>query len=85
MGHRSRRAWAGRSPLTAAMIAVAMAGCTMVGPDFTPPAAPSTARYTLSDETKMGEGATGPKVSSGSWMRKGLPSIDSLTSKRPVS
>ena len=32
----------GRAPLIVTMLALAMAGCTTVGPDFKPPPAPSS-------------------------------------------
>jgi outer membrane protein TolC len=51
-------------PLIAVLLAVGASGCAAVGPDFTPPAAPSTARYTSPGEAprpKVDAGPAAPK------------------------
>ena len=45
----------------AALLIAALSGCT-VGPDFTPPVAPSTVRYVPTAETSTGETVAGPAV-----------------------
>jgi NodT family efflux transporter outer membrane factor (OMF) lipoprotein len=45
--------------MLAAILAAALSACT-VGPDFTPPAAPSTTGYTSPSEAPVREGAAGP-------------------------
>jgi len=49
------------APTFAAILAAVSSGCT-VGPDFKPPATPSTTRYTSPDETKTPDGHAGAAV-----------------------
>jgi NodT family efflux transporter outer membrane factor (OMF) lipoprotein len=75
-------------PIAAAMLAVVSSGCT-VGPDFTPPKEPSTARYTSPDEAPLAEGDAGPtapkqtvalgeKVTAEWWTLFRSPDLDGL-------
>jgi NodT family efflux transporter outer membrane factor (OMF) lipoprotein len=70
------------------LLLLLLSGCT-VGPDFKPPAAPSTARYTAPDETRVGEAdarsgssaqtlAVGEKVAVDWWTLFQSPDLDSV-------
>jgi NodT family efflux transporter outer membrane factor (OMF) lipoprotein len=76
-----------RAPASVALFLL-LSGCT-VGPDFKPPAAPSTARYTSPDETLVGEAdagsgpppqtlAVGEKVAVDWWTLFQSPDLDSV-------
>jgi NodT family efflux transporter outer membrane factor (OMF) lipoprotein len=70
------------------LLLLLLSGCT-VGPDFKPPAAPSTARYTAPDEIRVGEAdarsgsspqtlAVGEKVAVDWWTLFQSPDLDSV-------
>jgi NodT family efflux transporter outer membrane factor (OMF) lipoprotein len=70
------------------LLLLLLSGCT-VGPDFKPPAAPSTARYTAPDETRVGAAdassgsspqtlAVGEKVAVDWWTLFQSPDLDSV-------
>jgi len=76
-------------PLIAAALAVAAAGCTTVGPNFKPPAAPSTAGYIAPGERTVAEANPGPsapkqtvalgeKVTADWWTLFQSPDLDGL-------
>ena len=48
------------APLIVTLLALAMAGCTTVGPDFKPPAAPSATGYTSPGERTAPDPDAGP-------------------------
>jgi NodT family efflux transporter outer membrane factor (OMF) lipoprotein len=77
------------APFMAAMLAVATAGCTTVGPNFKAPAAPSTAGYTAPGERTVADANPGPsaprqtvalgeKVTADWWRLFQSPDIDGL-------
>ena len=77
-----------RAPLLAAIFALATTGCAAVGPNFKPPAPPSTTRYVPSGEataakTKDGQAADqtialGDKVTGDWWTLFRSPDLDAL-------
>src|SRR5277367_6189223 len=77
-----------RLPVLAALLAATSSACT-VGPDFTPPKAPSTARYISPHDAPAGEDAArlavptqattlGAKVTAEWWTLFRSPAIDAL-------
>lgn len=84
--NRSRHSW--RAALVASLLAGAAAGCTTVGPNFTPPPAPNTAHYTSPGETTQPDAddgaapaqtiALGKKVTAGWWALFRSPDLDGL-------
>jgi NodT family efflux transporter outer membrane factor (OMF) lipoprotein len=77
------------APFAAAILAVAMAGCTTVGPNFKPPAAPSTTGYTAPGERTVADAnagvpaprqtvALGEKVTADWWRLFQSPDLDGL-------
>jgi NodT family efflux transporter outer membrane factor (OMF) lipoprotein len=82
------------APALAAILAAALSACT-VGPDFTPPAAPSTTRYTSPGEGPASEAVAGPavpaqtvalgeKVAAEWWTLFRSPEIDALVKEAIV-
>jgi len=77
-----------RAPLIAIVLAAMGAGCTTVGPDFKPPAAPATTRYTSPGERTAPDPdygsaptqtiAPGEKVTSDWWTLFRSPDLDAL-------
>ncbi|WP_158918881.1 efflux transporter outer membrane subunit [Caulobacter sp. S45] len=76
-------------PFIAAALVMAAAGCTTVGPNFKPPAAPSTAGYTAPGERTVAEANPGPsapkqtialgeKVTADWWRLFQSPDLDGL-------
>ena len=83
------------APTLAAVLAAVSSGCT-VGPDFTPPDAPSTTRYISPDETPARDAATGlaaptqtvalgEKVTAEWWTLFHSPEIDTLVKEAIAS
>jgi NodT family efflux transporter outer membrane factor (OMF) lipoprotein len=77
-------------PLTGALAATALAACTTVGPDFTPPAAPPITTYTRSALPASFGGAEGgaaqqlvvaPRVAPDWWTSFGAPRLDALVAQ----
>src|SRR5580658_9519283 len=76
------------APLIAALFALATTGCAAVGPNFKPPAAPSTSRYVPPGEATAAaadNGATthqtialGDKVTADWWTLFRSPDLDTL-------
>jgi NodT family efflux transporter outer membrane factor (OMF) lipoprotein len=66
-----------RPPALAALLAAHATACT-VGPDFTPPKAPSTARYTSPHEAPAQATTLGAKMTAEWWTLFRSPAIDAL-------
>jgi NodT family efflux transporter outer membrane factor (OMF) lipoprotein len=84
------RPWPPTRAFGATALATALAACTTVGPDFTPPAAPPVATYTRSALPASFGGAEGsaaqalvaaPRVAPDWWTSFGSPRLDALVAQ----